>query len=64
MCCDGGSPRWMPTGSGVGASYPFTRTRLIAEAKVEGITLLNKYPFGGTKPMEFVWHEDGSVAAL
>jgi galactonate dehydratase len=25
---------------------------------------LNKYPFGGTKPMEFVWHQDGSVAAL
>jgi galactonate dehydratase len=25
---------------------------------------LNKYPFGGTKPMEFVFHEDGSVAAL
>jgi galactonate dehydratase len=25
---------------------------------------LNKYPFGGTKPMEFVWHKDGSVAAL
>lgn len=25
---------------------------------------LKKYPFGGTKPMEFVWHEDGSVAAL
>ena len=23
-----------------------------------------KYPFGGTKPMEFVFHEDGSVAAL
>jgi hypothetical protein len=54
----------MPTGSGEGASYPFTRTRLIAEANVEGIALLNKYVFGGTKPMEFVWHEDGSVAAL
>ena len=25
---------------------------------------LSKYPFGGTKPMEFVWHQDGSVAAL
>jgi galactonate dehydratase len=25
---------------------------------------LKKYPFGGTVPMEFVWHEDGSVAAL
>jgi len=25
---------------------------------------LNKYPFAGTKPMEFVWHQDGSVAAL
>jgi galactonate dehydratase len=25
---------------------------------------LQKYPFGGTIPMEFVWHEDGSVAAL
>jgi galactonate dehydratase len=25
---------------------------------------LKQYPFGGTKPMEFVWHEDGSVAAL
>jgi galactonate dehydratase len=25
---------------------------------------LNKYPFGGTKPMEFVFHQDGSVAAL
>ena len=25
---------------------------------------LGKYPFGGTIPMEFVWHEDGSVAAL
>jgi galactonate dehydratase len=25
---------------------------------------LNKYPFAGSKPMEFVWHQDGSVAAL
>jgi galactonate dehydratase len=25
---------------------------------------LNKYPFGGTKPMDYVWHEDISVAAL
>lgn len=25
---------------------------------------LKKFPFGGTKPMEFVWHDDGSVAAL
>jgi len=25
---------------------------------------LAKYPFGGTKPMEFVYHADGSVAAL
>ena len=25
---------------------------------------LSKYPFGGTKPMKFVWHEDDSVAAL
>jgi galactonate dehydratase len=25
---------------------------------------LNKYPFGGTIPMAFVFHQDGSVAAL
>ncbi len=25
---------------------------------------LSKYPFGGTKPMAFVFHQDGSVAAL
>ena len=25
---------------------------------------LNKYPFGGTVPMAFVFHQDGSVAAL
>jgi hypothetical protein len=25
---------------------------------------LSKYPFGGTKLMDIVWREDGSVAAV
>jgi galactonate dehydratase len=40
----------LPTGPGLGFN-------LSEEA-------LAKYPFGGTKPMEFVYHADGSVAAL
>ncbi|HWG16402.1 MAG TPA: galactonate dehydratase [Acidobacteriaceae bacterium] len=40
----------LPTGPGLGFN-------LTEEA-------LAKYPFGGTKPMEFVYHADGSVAAL